>query len=142
MNTTVRFSRKNSVDSFEINHPALEKIIADYSGLTPEAAGGLPKALLGASALACYAATLEAALKARHIQFDNLKGEAEIETGPNSMGQGRVMAVKLKFSLTVSEKDREAFARVDRIMRSGCLVTASLQDGMTLAYELDANFSA
>lgn len=140
MATSVVFSREGDTDTFDLGHPALEKLVVEYGGLTQEQRAGLPKMLLASSALSCYAAMLSAALEARGIRYADLKGVAELDVGPNALGHGRVASVKLHFSLTLAEADKDVFARVERIMRNGCLVTASLHDGMEVSYELEPRY--
>lgn len=55
--------------------------------------------------------------------------------------KNRITGMKLDFSVELSPDDAPVFERCAKIMRNGCLVTGSLQDGMDMEYQLRAVYS-
>ncbi len=78
MATSVVFSREGDTDTFDLGHPALEKLVVEYGGLTQEQRAGLPKMLLASSALYCYCAALDKALETRSAKYRRIEGKATV----------------------------------------------------------------
>jgi osmotically inducible protein OsmC len=132
----VSYSRKGDVHSIETGGQALGTLIIDNTPVAPDARGGTAKQLLAASALYCYCGALAGALDARGVRYSAIRADAVLETGNNDLGQGRVKKIGIEARVTLSEEDADTFERVERIMRSGCLVTGSLHDGIRMEYDL------
>ncbi len=136
----VKYTRKGDVQTFEIGIPGLEKIVIDQTGVPADQRGGVAKGLLGAAALACYGAALGGALDARGAKFEDIEAEADLTLGPNSVGQGRVKKIDLHTKVKLDEVYSQIFDRCVKIMRSGCLVTGSLHEGIEMTYDLQADY--
>lgn len=138
----ITYTRKGDVHTIDAGEGALAPIVVDYTPFEPKLRSGTAKKLLGAAAVFCYCEALTGSLEARGVKYENLKATADLTVGGNDLGQGRVKEITLTITLDVSESDAETFARVEKIMKQGCLVTGSLHDGIKMNYDLQPNFKA
>ena len=99
--------------------------------------GGTAKQLLGAAALYCYAAALNAAMEARGLKYNSLDLTALMDVDANEKGQSRVLKITITANVGIDEEDLDTFDRVARVMKNGCLVTGSLHDGIAMEYKLN-----
>ncbi|MDR1856018.1 MAG: OsmC family protein [Desulfovibrio sp.] len=136
----VTYTRDGDVHSIETGGQALGTLVVDNRDVPQENRGGTAKRLLAASALYCYCGSLAAALEARGVRYHRIEGQADLETGNNDKGQGRVRKIKVSATVTLDGEDEGTFQRVERIMKGGCLVTGSLHEGIEMDYELNANY--
>lgn len=97
---------------------------------------GTAKKLLAASALHCYCTTLAQALDARKAKYDTIQGTAALETGTDDKGRGRVTGIRLDVALFMDQEYEAVFERVEKIMKQGCLITASLEPAILVTYNL------
>ena len=95
---------------------------------------------MGASALFCFCAALNAALESRGVHYEDLNATATLDVDANAAGQSRVLKITIDASLSLDEEDEDTFERVRKIMSRGCLVTGSLHDGIEMAYNLTPNY--
>ena len=136
----ITFEHRGDVDTIHIGLPGLDKIVIDYTGIPQEQRNGMAKALLAASALSCYVSSLTGAMEARGAHVEACTAEAELVMGPNSAGQGRVKQVAISATPVVDAADESVFARCEKIMRKGCLVTASLEESINVTHSLTPQY--
>ena len=142
MHMTITYTRQGDVHTLETGGAALPRIVIDNSNIAEDQRGGTAKQLLGCAAVFCYMSALLGSLEARDVAYSNASATATLEVGGNELGQGRVKKITIDAHVSVPEKDADVFARVEKIMRHGCLVTGSLHDGIEMAYNLHPEFTA
>jgi osmotically inducible protein OsmC len=134
----VTYTRDGDVHRMDTGGRALGTVVVDNTGIPQDARGGTAKQLLAASALYCYCGSLASALETRGVQYHRIEARADLETGNNDKGQGRVRKIAISAKVTLDGEDEGTFQRVERIMRGGCLVTGSLHEGIEMTYDLQA----
>lgn len=137
---TVSYTFKDNVHTINTGGCALPQIVIDNRGIPQDQRGGTAKQLLAGASLYCYCSMLAAALLARDVDFDDISATADLEMGRNEQGKSRVLKMSIRCSVRVNERDEAIFRRVQKIMEQGCLVTASLHDGIATTYELSPTF--
>ena len=137
MQLTVAYHRNGDVHTIETGGAALGNIVIDNTNVPADQRGGTAKQLLGAAALYCYAAALNAAMEARALKYTSLDLNAVMDVDANEKGQSRVMKITITANVGIDEEDLDLFDRVARVMKNGCLVTGSLHDGMEMEYQLN-----
>ena len=140
---SVKFEKNGDVLTFEFGLPGLEKLVVDYTGIPRDKRAGLAKTFLQAAVISCYTTALEASLEARGGNYETITAETALSFGKNTLGQGRVLAMTL--SVDVNGLDRASsscFERCAKIMRNGCLVSGSLEDGINMTYNLNGNYKS
>lgn len=140
MNMTVKCVREGSATKIDTGGPALGTITVDTANLPEDQKGGAAKQLLGASVLLCYCSTLASALEARAVKYNSINTAADMVVDNNEKGQSRVKKIKISATVSLSEDDEDVFARIQKIMRNGCLVTGSLHEGIEMEYRLEGDF--
>ena len=137
MQLTVAYHRNGDVHTIETGGAALGNIVIDNTNVPTDQRGGTAKQLLGAAALYCYAAALNAAMEARALKYTSLDLTALMDVDANEKGQSRVMKITITANVGIDEEDLDLFDRVARVMKNGCLVTGSLHDGIEMEYKLN-----
>ena len=137
MQLTVAYHRNGDVHTIETGGAALGNIVIDNTSVPADQRGGTAKQLLGAAALYCYAAALNAAMEARGLRYNSLDLTALMDVDANEKGQSRVMKITITANVGIDEEDLDLFERVARVMKNGCLVTGSLHDGIAMEYRLN-----
>ncbi len=118
----------------------LGDLTLDYTNIPEAERGGTSVKLLAGAALYCFSSTLSGALNARAVKWSRISGEAEAVTGKDEAGRGRVLSLRLSVTVQLPEDYADTFERCKKIMRSGCLITASLEGGMDLQYDIKADY--
>ncbi len=136
----VKYIVENNTHVIDFDIPAMGKIEIDFNSVPEESRAGIAKALLSAATLACYSATLTSALDARGASLEKLEAEAQLELGMNKDNLPRVTGIQLNTEVTLAQSDEDVFNRCQKIMRNGCLVTASVHEGVHMNYDLKAKF--
>ncbi len=137
MQLTVAYHRNGDVHTIETGGAALGNIVIDNTNVPADQRGGTAKQLLGAAALYCYAAALNAAMEARALKYNSLDLTATMDVDANEKGQSRVQKIAITANVGIDEEDLDLFDRVARVMKNGCLVTGSLHDGIEMEYKLN-----
>ena len=137
MQLTVAYHRNGDVHTIETGGAALGNIVIDNTNVPADQRGGTAKQLLGAAALYCYAAALNAAMEARGLKYNSLDLTALMDVDANEKGQSRVLKISITANVGIDEEDLDTFDRVARVMKNGCLVTGSLHDGIAMEYKLN-----
>lgn len=140
MSLEIKYHREGDVHIIETGNAALGTIRIDQTGIPQEERAGTAKQLLAASALYCYCAALDSALKARGAEYSTIDAVATIEAGKNARGLSRVNGIALKTKVKLDESDSAVFERCEKVMSYGCLVTSSLHDGIEVTYCLESDF--
>jgi uncharacterized OsmC-like protein len=115
---------------------ALADLAIDYTGIPNDQRGGTATKLLGAAALYCYAATLGSALTSRGAKIKLLTGTAVAEKERDEYGRTKISTIKVRVQVEVDETDQAILEKCRLIMRNGCLVTYSLDEGIHIEYEI------
>ena len=142
MQVTISYTREGDVHTMKTGGGALPELVIDNGPVPPDQRSGTAKQLLGCAAVFCYMSALVGSLEARDVAYSNASATATLEVGGNELGQGRVKKITIDADVSVPEKNADVFARVEKIMRHGCLVTGSLHDGIEMAYNLHREFTA
>ena len=95
MQLTVAYHRNGDVHTIETGGAALGNIVIDNTNVPADQRGGTAKQLLGAAALYCYAAALNAAMEARALKYTSLDLTALMDVDANEKGQSRVMKITI-----------------------------------------------
>ena len=137
---SVTYEREGSVQKIHTGSPVLGDLVIDNSGVPEEQRGGTAKQLLASAALYCFCGALTKALETRGAKYDKIVGKATLETGLDDKKRARVAKIALDVAVHMDEEYGFIFERVEKIMQQGCLVTASLEGGFPVTYNLTHEF--
>ena len=133
---TVSLERKGKVFDLDTQCMALGKIHVDPDLLPENERSGTAKRMLGASILYCFIGSFADALQARGATFEKITGEAVVTAGDDGTGRRRILGVGLKVSVFMDEASIGVYEHVAKIMRKGCLVSASVEKAFPVTYDL------
>lgn len=134
---SVSYTRKGGEDVHALAaEGALDAIVIDNTEVDLESRGGVAKQLLASAVLYCYCAALDKALASRGAEYGCINGTAILETGRDEMKRARVTKITLDVTVHMSEDQEDIFERVAKVMRNGCLVSASIEKAITVEYSL------
>lgn len=134
---TVKLDRKGPIIDLDLESSALGAIHVDNNALPEDERAGSAKKLLGASVLYCYIAALDKALDTRGAKYDAIEGKATVKAGENDKGQGRIVGITLDVKVLMDADYEDIFERVSKIMRKGCLISATLEAAFPITYNLE-----
>lgn len=133
---SVSLVRKGPAIDLDFESAALGAIHVDNNALSEDERTGSAKKLLGASVLYCYVAALDKALDTRGAKYDAITAKATVEAGSNDKGQGRILGITLDVTVHMDADYEDIFERVSKVMRHGCLISASLEAAFPVTYNL------
>ncbi len=136
----VLYKKDGDKQIIETGNKALGDFIIDTAGIPAEERNGTAKQFLCASALYCYCNALMLAMDVRGFSYKNITAKAILEAGNNAKNVSRVLEITLEVHVEIDEDDLDAFDRIQKVMRNGCLVTSSLHEGIEMKYNLIADF--
>ncbi len=136
----VTYERVGSVQTIHTGSPVLGDLVIDNSGVPEEQRGGTAKQLLASAAMYCFCGALTKALETRGAKVDKMTAKATLETGLDEKKRARVAKITLDVAVHMDEEYAFVFERVEKIMQQGCLVTASLEGGFPVIYNLTHEF--
>lgn len=134
---SVRLERKGPQIDLDFESMALGQVHVDNNALPEDERAGSAKKLLGASVLYCYVAALDKALDTRGAKYDSIDAEAIVRAGSNEKGQGRILGITLNVTVRMDADYEDIFERVGKVMRHGCLISASLEAAFPITYNLE-----
>lgn len=137
MTLQISYKRIGDVHTIETGNASLGTLVLDQTHLPEDQRGGTAKQLLASSAMYCYCASVAGALDARGTKWKEIRGTATLETGEDSEGRARVTSLALDVTVSVDEDDVGTVERVSKVLRKGCLLTASLDVGIPVTYALN-----
>jgi uncharacterized OsmC-like protein len=125
------------VQHFNVGAAGLSQITIDRRGFTQEQLSNdhYGARFLCAASLACFTNTFANALIRRGATIKSMTGRAEIEKDKDEFMRTHFTVIHMDIEIDLDEKDREIFESVNEEMKTGSLVTYSLQD----AIEMDIN---
>ncbi len=132
----VTYERIGSVQTIHTGSPILGDLVIDNSTVPEEQRGGTAKQLLASAAMYCFCGALTKALETRGAKFDKVTAKATLETGLDEKKRARVAKITLDVAVHMGDEYSSVFERVEKIMQQGCLVTASLEGGFPIIYNL------
>jgi uncharacterized OsmC-like protein len=118
--------------------PFLADIDLDYTGASLEKRAGTATRLLCASALYCYAGSLQMALANRGAHIRSLTGKAVADEGKDDRGQLRVNKISIEMVVDVPPEERQLLEHCKMLVRDGCKITASVDRGIPVEYQITA----
>ncbi|NDV22806.1 OsmC family protein [Desulfovibrio sp. JC022] len=133
---SVSYDRKGDKQVIDTNSKILGEIVIDHTDVPADERGGTAKQLLASSALYCFCGALSKALETRGAEYERITGTATLETGVDEKKRARVTGITLDVTVHMDEDYGFIFDRVEKIMRKGCLVTASLHEAFPMTYNL------
>lgn len=133
---TVSLERQGAIIDVDMESAALGRIHVDNNALDEDERAGSAKKLLGASVLYCYVAALDKALQVRGAAYETIRAKATVRAGADDKNRSRILGIVLDVVVRMSADDEETFERVSRVMRKGCLISASLEDAFPITYNL------
>lgn len=137
---SITYSRKGDVHKIETGKGTLGDIVIDNTGVAPADQGGSAKQLLASAGLFCYCSALSGTMDARGIKYDSIEATGTLHMGFNDAGAGRIRKMTIDAHVKgLNADDPEAFDRVQKIMKQGCLVTGSIHEGIEVEYLLAAD---
>lgn len=134
--TSIRYSRTEDIQTFGLALPGLESLTLDFTNVPAEERGGAAKKLLGASVMSCFCSALSAALLARGAVYSFIRGDVSVKTGLDEAGRSRVLGIALVVEVGIAEEDEAILERCVKVMRKGCLVSASLEPGIRISHAI------
>jgi uncharacterized OsmC-like protein len=120
--------------SFDMGAAALPRVTIDRKGFTKDQLGNdhYGARLICAATLACFTNTFANALIRQGANLKGMTGKAEIEKDKDEYMRTRFTVIHMDVEVVLDEKDRSIFESVDESMKSGSLVTYSLQDAIEM----------
>lgn len=112
------------------NDAALDDVGIDYAGVPDILRGGAARKMLAGSVLACMGGTVAAALTARGVPVTSLNGRAKVSV--TSEIPKRITAIDIELRIKVPRGHEKAVDKVEKIVSRGCLISRSLQPGITV----------
>lgn len=134
---SVSLERKGTVIDVNYDTTALQNIHVDLNEVAEDDRSGSAKKLLGASVLYCYTAALDKALDVRGAKYDAIKGRATVTAGTDDKGRGRILGITLDVTVVMGSSYETIFDHVAKVMRKGCLISASLEAAFPVTYNLE-----
>ena len=134
---SVSLERRGTIIDLDMENAALGRVHVDNDTLSENERAGSAKKQLGASVLYCYIAALDKALSTRGAKYDVITGKAPVQAGTDDKGRGRILGITLDVTVRMDEDYEEVFERVRKVMRNGCLISASLEDAFPVNYRLE-----
>ncbi|MBQ7606596.1 MAG: OsmC family protein [Desulfovibrionaceae bacterium] len=134
---SVSMERKGSVIDLDFASQALGQVHVDTAELPEDERAGHAKKLLGSSVLFCYVAALDKALATRACSYDTIRAQATVKAGSDDKGRGRIVGIRLDVDVLMDAEYEELFERVKKVMRNGCLISASLEPAIPIEYNLN-----
>lgn len=133
---SVCLERHGAIIDLDMESAALGSVHIDNDALAEDERAGSAKKLLGASVLYCYIAALDKALDARGTRYDKIIGKATVTAGSDDKGRGRILGIVLDVTVRMNADYEETFERVSKVLRHGCLISASLEAAFPVTYNL------
>lgn len=134
---TVALERKGPLIDLDMESKALGQIVIDNNSIPEDERSGSAKKLLGASVLYCYVAALDKALDTRGAKYEAINAKATVRAGANDKGQSRILGITLDVVVRMDSENEEIFERVAKVLRHGCLISASLEAAFPIEYNLE-----
>ena len=133
---SVSYERAGGKQVIDTKSQVLGEISIDYAQIPEDQRGGTAKQLLAASTLHCFCGALAKALETRGAEYERITATATLETGMDEKKRARVTGITLDVTVHMDEDYGFIFDRVEKIMRKGCLITASLHEAFPMTYNL------
>ncbi len=133
---TVSYNREGDKQTIDTGSKVLGEILINHEGIPEDERGGTAKQFLASSALYCFCGALGKALETRGAEYDRITGTATLETGVDEKKRARVTGITLDVTVHMDEDYGFIFDRVEKIMKKGCLVTASLHEAFPITYNM------
>ncbi len=131
----VEYERESGeVHHFNVGAAGLPRITIDRRGFTQEQLSNdhYGARFLCVACLACFTNTFANALIRRGATVKGITGRAEIEKDKDEFMRTRFTVVHMDIEVGLEEKDHEIFELVNEEMKTGSLVTYSLQDAIEM----------
>ncbi len=136
MDLTVTYNKKGNRQLMELESQCMDDIEIDYTNIPEGERGGAAKQLLAASVLNCFASAFAKALEVRGAHYEKITGKATLHVGLNERKQARVLGIDIDVAAHMPEEFADIFDRVTKVMRHGCLISASLEPAMAISYDM------
>ncbi len=133
---SVSLQRRGPSIDLDMQTSAFGAVHVDMDALPEDERAGTAKKLLGASVLYCYVAALDKALDVRGARYEEIRARATVKAGNDEKNRSRILGVTLDVTVVMDEDYEEIFDRVARVMRHGCLISASLEAAFPVTYNL------
>ncbi len=133
---TVSLQRRGPIIDLDMESAALGRVHVDNNTIPEDERPGSAKKLLGSAVLYCYVAALDKALETRGAVYDSIDATATVTAGTDDKGRGRIVGITLDVVVRMDADYEDIFERVNKIMRSGCLISASLEPAFPVTYNL------
>ncbi|MBQ9405980.1 MAG: OsmC family protein [Desulfovibrio sp.] len=133
---TVSLQRRGSLIDLDMENAALGCVHVDNNAIPEEERPGSAKKLLGAAVLYCYVAALDKALDTRGAKYESIDARATVTAGTDDKGRGRIVGIVLDVTVHMDADYEDVFERVSKVMRNGCLISASLEAAFPVTYNL------
>ncbi len=133
---SVSLQRRGPGIDLDMQTSAFGAVHVDMDALPEDERAGTAKKLLGASVLYCYVAALDKALDVRGARYEEIRARATVKAGSDEKNRSRILGVTLDVTVVMDEDYEEIFDRVARVMRHGCLISASLEAAFPVTYNL------
>lgn len=136
MELTVKYNKNGEHELMEFASATLADIDINYAGVPEDERGGAAKQLLAASVLHCFCASFAKALDVRGAEYEKITGKATVSAGLDERKRSRITGIEIDVSVHMPEKYEDIFDRVTKVMRNGCLVSASLEPAIPMTYNM------
>ena len=132
----VSLERRGSVIDFDFESVAFGKVHVETDALPEDERTGQAKKLLGSAVLHCYVSALAKALDTRGVPYEVIDGRATVVAGTDDQGRGRIVQIRLDVNVHADADYEDIFERVQKVMKNGCLISASIEPAIPVVYNL------
>ena len=70
-------------------------------------------------------------------KYEKISAKATVNAGTDDKGRGRILGIVLDVTVHADEEYEDLFDRVAKVMRKGCLISASLEPAFPVTYNLE-----
>ncbi len=131
----VEYKRESGeVQHFNVGAAGLPRITIDRRGFTQKQLSNdhYGARFLCMACLACFTNTFANALTRQGATVKGITARAEIEKDKDEFMRTHYTVIHMDIEIELDEKDREIFDQVNEEMKTGSLVTYSLQDAIEM----------
>ena len=134
---SVTLERQGPIIDLDMESTALGAVHVDNNAIPEDERAGSAKKLLGASVLYCYVAALDKALDTRGAKYEKISAKATVTAGNDAQNRSRILGIVLDVTVHMDEEYEDTFERVKKVLRHGCLISASLEAAFPITYNLE-----
>ena len=114
------------------DHGAIDDFVVALSKVPEDKRFGVARKLLTASVSYCMTGYIRSFLKTKGVDVSDIHASSQIHMDKDDSGSSVVKEIDLHITVDIPEKDEYVLERCRTIMKNGCLVSKSLENGIAI----------